>query len=82
MDVVDAELDHGASYAARLARTVLDGGPAAAAASIRLLEIADPPTLTAALAVVGRQGDVRPATFDCMADAWERHRHMKHLAWD
>jgi hypothetical protein len=45
-----------------------------------LLEHADPPTLTAAL--IADVGAVTQHAFNCVADAWETYRHVKHLSWD
>jgi hypothetical protein len=70
------------SYEARLARSVLARGPDAPAAAMTLLEHADPPTLTAAVALIADVGTVTQHAFNCVADAWDTYRHVKHLSWD
>lgn len=47
-----------------------------------LLEREDPSTLERAIALVCP--DLRPTgeQFDAIVDAWERHRHVRHAAWD
>jgi len=69
-------------YDARLARSVLEGGPNATTAAMTLLEYADPPTLTAAVALIADVGTVTQDAFNCVADTWETYRHVKHLSWD
>lgn len=69
-------------YDARLARDVLAGGSSASRAAMTLLEYSDPATLDAAIELVAEQGAVTGDAFDCVADAWETHRHLKHLCWD
>jgi hypothetical protein len=69
-------------YDARLARDVLEGGSSAPRAAMTLLEYSDPATLHAAIALVAEEGAVTGDTFDCVADAWETYRHLKHLCWD
>jgi hypothetical protein len=69
-------------YDARLARSVLDGGPNAVTAAMTLLEYSDPPTLTAAVALLADHGAVTEDAFNCVADAWETYRHVKHQSWD
>ncbi len=69
-------------YDARLARSILDGGTAAPTAAMTLLEYADPPTFTAAVALLADFGTVTQDAFHCVADAWETYRHVKHLSWD
>jgi hypothetical protein len=69
-------------YDARLARAVIEGGPDASTAVMTLLEYGDPATLDAAVALVGEQGTVTADAFDCVADAWETYRHLKHFTWD
>ncbi len=69
-------------YDARLARAILEGGSSASAAAMMLLEYRDPSTLDAAVALVADQGTVTEDAFDCVADAWETYRHLKHLCWD
>lgn len=70
------------SYDARLARSILDGGPGAPTAAMTLLEYADPPTLTAAVALIADFGTVTQDAVNCVADTWETYRHVKHLSWD
>jgi hypothetical protein len=70
------------SYDARLARVILEGGSRASAAAMTLLELREPATLDAAVAFVARQCRVTRDVFDCVADAWETYRHVKHLTWD
>jgi hypothetical protein len=69
-------------YDARLARSVLEGGPNALTAAMTLLEYGDPPTLTAAVALLAEHGTVTEDAFNCVADAWETYRHVKHQSWD
>lgn len=69
-------------YDARLARDVLAGGSSAPRAAMTLLEYSDPATLDAAIALVAKEGAVTEDAFDCVADAWETYRHLKHLCWD
>ena len=69
-------------YDARLARSILEGGSSASAAAMTLLEYRDPSTLDAAVTLVADQGTVTEDAFDCVADAWETYRHVKHLCWD
>ncbi len=69
-------------YDARLARHVLEGGPNAPTAAMTLLEYGDPPTLTAAVALLADYGTVTENAFNCVADAWETYRHVKHQSWD
>jgi hypothetical protein len=71
-----------ASYEARLARIILEGGSEARAAAMTLLEHSDPPTLNAAVALVADRGTLTSDAFDLLADAWESYRHLKHLSWD
>jgi hypothetical protein len=69
-------------YDARLAREVLAGCSSAPLAAMTLLEYSDPATLDAAIALVAGEGRVTEDAFDCVADAWETYRHLKHLCWD
>jgi hypothetical protein len=69
-------------YDVRLARTILDGGSNASTAAMTLLEYREPATLDAAVALIADQGTVTGDAFDCIADAWETYRHLKHLTWD
>jgi hypothetical protein len=69
-------------YAARLARNVLEGGLSAPQAAMTLLEYSDAATFDAAIELVAGQGTVTGDAFDCVADAWETYRHLKHLCWD
>ncbi|HVA20213.1 MAG TPA: hypothetical protein VMU55_08560 [Solirubrobacteraceae bacterium] len=69
-------------YDARLARSILAGGSSAPRAAMTLLEYRDPATLDAAIALVAGEGRVTGDAFDCVADAWETYRHLKHLCWD
>lgn len=69
-------------YEARLARSILKGGSNASAAAMTLLEYRDPATLDAAVALVADQGTMTEDAFNCVADAWETYRHLKHLCWD
>jgi hypothetical protein len=69
-------------YETRLARAILEGGSNASTAAMTLLEYRDPATLDAAVALVADQGAVTEDAFNCVADAWETYRHLKHLAWD
>ncbi len=70
------------SYEARLARTVLCAGAGADAAAMALLEYSDAPTLDAVLNLIARHGAIGEAAFDCVADAWETFRHVRHFSWD
>jgi hypothetical protein len=69
-------------YDARLARAILEGGAHAPAAAATLLEYCEPSTLDAAVGLIARYGMVTQDAFDCVADAWETYRHMRHLSWD
>jgi hypothetical protein len=69
-------------YDARLARCVLAGGPDAPTAAMALLEYGDPPTLTAAVALLADYGTVTEDAFSCVANAWETYRHVKYQSWD
>ncbi len=69
-------------YDARLARTILGGGANAPAAAMMLLEYCEPSTLDAAVALIAGHGTVAQDAFDCVADAWETYRHVRHLSWD
>ena len=69
-------------YDARLARAILEGDAHAPAAAATLLEYCDPCTLDAAVGLIARHGMVTQDAFDCVADAWETYRHMRHLSWD
>ncbi len=69
-------------YDARLARAILEGGSNAPGAAMTLLEYCEPATLDAAVALIGDQGVVTDIAFDCVADAWETYRHVRHLSWD
>ncbi len=69
-------------YDARLARGILEGGPDAPTAAMTLLEYRDPPTLAAAVALLADYGMVTEAASNCVADAWETYRHVKHQSWD
>jgi len=69
-------------YDARLARAILEGGSNAPAAARTLLEYREPATLDAAVALIADQGTVTEDAFDCVADAWETYRHVRHLGWD
>lgn len=70
------------SYDARLARAILAGGSNAPAAAMALLESQEPATLSAAVALVADHGTMTQGAFDCVADAWETYRHVRHLSWD
>jgi hypothetical protein len=69
-------------YDARLARAILEGGSNAPAATRTLLEYREPATLDAAVALIADYGTVTEDAFDCVADAWETYRHVRHLSWD
>lgn len=69
-------------YDARLARAIAEGGANAPAAAMTLLEYCEPSTLDAAVALIAGHGTVGPDAFDCVADAWETYRHVRHLSWD
>ncbi len=69
-------------YDARLARSILDGASDAPTAAMTLLEYSDPPTLTAAVALIADHGTVTGDTFSYIAEAWETYRHVKHQSWD
>jgi hypothetical protein len=69
-------------YDARLARAILQGGGRAPAAAATLLDYCEPSTLDAAIRLISRHGTVSQDAFDCVADAWETYRHMRHLSWD
>jgi hypothetical protein len=69
-------------YDARLARIILADGSSASQAAMTLLEYRDPATLDAAVGIVSEEGTVTEDAFDCVADAWETYRHLKHLCWD
>ena len=77
-----AEIVASESYDARLARSVLRAGVDAEAAAMALLEHSEPPTLDAAVALIARHGAIGEAAFDCLADAWETYRHLRHFSWD
>lgn len=81
----EAELPQAALSAPHDVRTavvVLEGGTEAQTAAMTLLECCDPPTLAAALALLAERGSLTVAAFDCVADAWETYRHVKHHSWD
>jgi hypothetical protein len=67
---------------ARLARYLLADSPTAAATAMTLLEYYEPCSLDIAVALIAGQGVVAVQVFDAVADAWERYRHVRHLAWD
>ncbi|MFZ2050490.1 MAG: hypothetical protein WB698_01545 [Solirubrobacteraceae bacterium] len=69
-------------YDARLARSILEGGPDAPAAAMTLLEYDDPLTLTAAVALIANYGMVTKDAFSCLANAWETYRHVRYQSWD
>ncbi len=69
-------------YEARLARTILDGAANAPAAAMELLEHCEPPTRDAAVALIADHGTITVGAFDCLVDAWETYRHLRHLSWD
>ncbi len=69
-------------YDARLARLILAGGSSAPQAAMNLLENRDPATLDAAVGLVADEGSLTEGAFDCVADAWETYRHLRHLCWD
>lgn len=72
----------GNSYEARLAGLILADEGGAGSAATALLEHRDPASLDAALRLVARHGTLTVAAFDRLADAWDRHRHVRHLGWD
>ncbi len=69
-------------YEVQLARAVLTGQPHAPAAAATLLELCDPTSLDAAVGLISDQGTVTVAAFDCLVDAWDSYRHVKHLSMD
>lgn len=69
-------------YEARLARLILCADAGAEAAAMALLEYSDAPTLDDVLNLIARHGVIGEAAFDCVADAWETFRHVRHFSWD
>lgn len=69
-------------YDARLARRILAGGSSAPKDAIALLEYCDPETLDVAVGLVAEEGALTQDVIDCVTEAWETYRHLKHLCWD
>lgn|GEM_PF-2366249 len=69
-------------YEARLARAIIDGASNAPAAAMTLFEHCEPATRDAAIALIADYGTVTAGASDCLVDAWETYRHVRHLSWD
>jgi len=82
MPTVDVADPSASLYEARLGRAVLRGGPGASVSALRLLELWEPRSLCTALSALAAMGQISPATFDSVAEAWEMYRHTRDLAWD
>jgi hypothetical protein len=71
-----------ADYEQRLSWRVRVCAEDAATCALTLLERQDPATLGDAVALVCPDGRPTSEAFDTIAEAWERYRHMRDMAWD
>jgi len=71
-----------ASCDERLRFRLLDSEADALEAAQDLIERHDPGSLLQALALLAEGPPVTPPTFELLAQAWERHFHIRHLPWD
>jgi hypothetical protein len=70
------------SYDQRLARAVLDGDEDADQAAQTLFERHGPDTLTEAVDLIVPYGPVPPGAFDRISQAYDIHRHARHMPSD
>lgn len=61
---------------------MLAGEPGALDAALTLMERNDPRTLRQALAVAGDETSLNAASFEVVAEAWDRYFHIRHMSWD
>ena len=66
----------------RLRSTVLAGESGAIDAALTLMERHDPRTLREALRLAGDETSLNAASFEVVAEAWDRYFHMRHMSWD
>jgi DNA-binding NarL/FixJ family response regulator len=66
----------------RLQARILDGGPDALEAALTLMERHDPRSLRQALRLVADGIALTPASFEVVAEAWDRYFHIRNLPWD
>lgn len=66
----------------RLRASVLAGELDALDAALTLMERHDPRTLREALMLAGDETSLTAASFEVVADAWDRYFHMRHMSWD
>lgn len=66
----------------RLAARVLNGEPDAPEAAMALMERYDPESLLEALSLVDEGRAVSPGSFEIVAEAWDRYRHIRYMPWD
>ena len=66
----------------RLRARILAGEPGALEAALTLMERHDPRTLRQALALAGDETSVTAASFEVVAEAWDRYFHIRSMPWD
>jgi hypothetical protein len=66
----------------RLRAQVLGGETGALDAALALMERHDPRTLRQALAIAGDETSLNAASFEIVAEAWDRYFHIRHMSWD
>jgi hypothetical protein len=70
------------TYDERLARRVRVNDDNAPQAALTLFERRGPRTLPEAVSFVCPDLRPTPETFEAIAQAWERYRHLRDLPWD
>lgn len=66
----------------RLRARILESGPGALEAALTLMERHDPHSLRQALRLVGGGPLLTPASFEIVAEAWDRYFHIRNMPWD
>jgi hypothetical protein len=66
-------------YDKQLAQRVLDGDNGAVDAALALFERQDPTTLSEAARLIQLHGDLSPEAFDGLAQAFDRHWHLRDM---
>jgi hypothetical protein len=66
-------------YDKQLAQRVLDGDNGAVDAALALFERQDPTTLSEAARLIQLHGELSPEAFDGLAQAFDRHWHLRDM---
>lgn len=66
----------------RLQARVLAGEAGALEAALTLMERHDPRSLRQALALAGDETSLSSASFEVVAEAWDRYFHIRNMPWD